>query len=124
MKHLLKRGPMSDVAEQVIVVDGTEPYLPESAELMRALNTSGFAVHHLSSRDVPDKAGLRGVPLLVYSRPDGRPAYVGGYGMAEDGDQDVYRQIRAGGKPMPLPLLGCAVGSVLRRTVDPFGLKY
>jgi len=124
MKHLLKRGPLSEVAEQVIVVDGAEAYLPGGAELIRALKTRGFAVSHLSTRDVPAQAGLRGVPLLVYARPDGRPAYVGGYGMSADGDQAIYRQVRAGGKPRPLPVLGCAVGAVLRHTVDPFGLKY
>jgi hypothetical protein len=124
MKHLLQRGPFREVAEQVIVVDGAEAYLPGSAALLGALQTRGFAVRHLSTRDVTAEAGLRGVPLLVYATPEGRPAYVGGYGAPANGDEEIYREVRAGAKPSPRPLLGCAVGAALRHAVDPLGLKY
>ena len=123
MKHLLKRGKLSEVAEQVIIVDGAETYLPDSEALMRTLQTRGFAVSHLSIRDVPAQAGLRGVPLLMYASPDDRPEYVGGYGMNSDKDEEIYRKVRAGGTPRPLPLLGCAVGAALRSSVDPFRFK-
>jgi hypothetical protein len=60
----------------------------------------------------------------VVAAPDGRAVYMGGYGAASDQDEEILRQVRAGGEPAALPILGCALSAHLRRQSDPFGLKY
>jgi hypothetical protein len=124
MGNLLKRGVFPDAAEEVIVIDGSEAYLSGSDELLRQLSHRGFAIRHIAARLVPAEAGLRGVPLLVVTRPGNDVAYVGGYGVRRDSDGPVYRNLRDGGRQDSLPLMGCAVGVALRRAVDPFRLKY
>jgi hypothetical protein len=124
MTRIIARGPLPEVGEQVILVDGSEAYLPGTAALVLQLRARGFTVSHLSADDVADKVGLRGVPLLVFATPENLVAYVGGYGMSQDGGGEIYRNLREGQKPRPLPILGCALTTALRHTVDPLGLKY
>jgi hypothetical protein len=69
-------------------------------------------------------SGLRGVPLLLFVSPQNQIAYLGGYGAAGDQDETIFHQLRAGLKPVALPMIGCAVGSRLQRRLDPLHLKY
>jgi hypothetical protein len=124
MRHLLERGPMPGVQEEVVVVDGGEPYLDGSAGLMAGLAQAGFAVSHLAAAEVPADAGLHGVPLLVVAKPGRSVVYVGGYGAGGDQDGAIVRALRADQKATPLAVVGCAVGARVRREADPLHLKY
>jgi len=115
---------MDGVVEEIVIVDGQEPYLPGSAELLTRLAKEGFAVNHIEAASLPPAAGLRGVPLLVLAGPEGSVRYSGGYGGNGDQDAVLLREIEAGHEIKPLAVVGCAVGSRLRRSADPFHLKY
>jgi hypothetical protein len=120
----LIRHRLDGVSEQIVLVDGPEDYLPGSAALALALEAEGFKVSHIAAKDIPEDSGLKGVPLLVFSSPDRKVAYIGGYGATGDGDKVIYEQIRQGAKPRTLPVRGCAIGDRIRRKADPFRLKY
>jgi hypothetical protein len=124
MRHLLQRRIFAGIDEQMILVDGPDGDLPESAALVDALRQQGFRIHRIASRDIPRDAGLRGVPLLVIASPDSDIAYMGGYGVSGDQDGTLLEQARSKHRPDPLPLLGCAVGARLGRRADPFHLKF
>ncbi len=124
MRHLLARPLIDGATEQVVIVDGEEPYLDGSNDLMKRLAGKGFILTHRLSQDIPEQLGLRGVPLLILATPDGNVAYVGGYGKHEDEDVSVFRQVHAGEHVTSLPVVGCAIGRALRRRTDPFHLKY
>lgn len=124
MTNLLTRGTFPDAAEEVILIDGPEPYLPGSGDLIRQIRHKGFAVRHVQAAEISAESGLRGVPLLIVTRPGNDVAYIGGHGASKDADGRVYTNLRQGHQQPPLPLLGCAVGAALRRAVDPFRLKY
>ena len=124
MAHLLRRGVSGGVFEQILVVDGNEPYLPESADLLGRLAATGFQVTHIRASNVPAAVGLHGLPLLMLATAEGRVRYKGGYGMNGDQDAAILRQVIVGRAPRALAVLGCAVGAELRRKADPFGLKY
>jgi hypothetical protein len=124
MLHLLQRGPIAGISEQILVVDGEEDYLPGSHMLLARLDHEGFAVTHVAAKDIPQTAGLYGVPLLVLASPGNKIAYMGGYGARGDQDGNILQQIRFGKTPEVLAVRGCAVGERLRRKADPFHLKY
>ena len=110
--------------EQVLLVDGPGDDLPGSKALAVKLQEEGFEVTHLAVKDIPEGIGLRGVPLLVIASPENKIAYLGGYGSAEEKDQEIYRQVLSGAQPKGLPIIGCAIGARLHRSADPFHLKY
>lgn len=124
MRHLLERQPFPQVREEVLLVDGPEPYLPGSDALARELGQHGFVVRHVPVASVPEDSGLRGVPLLVFTSPEDKVVYLGGYGSSGDQDGTILEQIRLHHVPKPLPILGCAIGQSLRSRIDPFHLKY
>jgi hypothetical protein len=124
MAHILGRKKFAGVAEQFLIIDGPEGYLPGSEELLSHLAQAGFPITHLAVDDLPQDAKLRGVPMLVIASPDGRVAYLGGYGSAGDQDSAILEQVRAGRRPKPIPIIGCAIGKSLRRSIDPFHMKY
>ena len=124
MRHLLERHAFKDVAEQVVVIDGPAPYLSGSTELLSALQKQGFPVRHLTEVEVPPDSGLHGVPLLIVASPTNEVVYAGGYGKSSSQDATLLHQIRFGQHPRALPIVGCAIGSQVRRKADPFHLKY
>jgi hypothetical protein len=123
MRHLLERGAIAGVEEEVLAVDGGEPYLAGSAALLEKLSQAGFLVNHVAASAIPADTGLNGVPLLAVASPGRQTVYVGGYGSGGDQDGVILRELMAGRKAEPFAAIGCAVGSRLRRAVDPFQLK-
>ena len=124
MLHLLERRKMDHVVEQVLMVDDQVPYLPDVETLLGKLQDAGFPVRHIAADRIPDETGFSGVPLLVFASPEGRTAYVGGYGPAGDQDAVIYENVSAGKPQKSLHVIGCAVGSRIRRAADPLHLKY
>ena len=124
MKHLLQRRPMAQVSEEVVIIDGDSPYLPETNALLAHLQNSGFLVTHLFSNAIPPALSLHGVPLLVVVSASRAIAYKGGYGPRGDQDEAIIRQSRAGISPTMIPVVGCAVGARVRRRLDPLHIKY
>jgi hypothetical protein len=124
MRHMLERGKFAGVAEQIVVIDGQESYLPGSEQLLAQLGRAGFPITHLRAEDMPPDAGLHGVPVLAIANPIGQVAYLGGYGSAGDQDGAILQQVQMGHAPKPLAIVGCAVGNGLRRKADPFHIKY
>lgn len=123
MQHLAQRHQWHDFEEEVTVIDDGTPYLPESPQLLLAVQRDGFPVRHLRLEDLPRDARLYGVPMLVVASPSGQIAYAGGYGTPEN-DVNLLRSAHAGRRTAALPLLGCAVGRALQRKADPFQVKY
>ena len=124
MLHLLQRRPFDGIAEQVVLIDGDEPSLPETTTLLARLTQEGFSVVHKAAKDIPQNIGLHGVPLLVFASSEDKILYMGGYGVHSDQDSNILQQIRSGNSPKPIAVLGCAIGARLQREVDPFHLKY
>ncbi len=124
MRHLLARHRMNGLVEQVVLLDGAEPYLPETASLIARLQQASFPVRHIASHDLPPEYGVHGVPLLLIASPSRQMAYMGGYGAAGDEDVGVVAKLQAGDRPTVLPILGCAVGRQARAQADPFRWKY
>jgi hypothetical protein len=124
MRHLLARPELAGVNEQIVMIDGSLPYLKDSQALLTRLAAAHFLVRHIAEQDVPLDSGLRGVPLLLFVSPQHQIAYMGGYGAASDQDETIFHQVSAGLKPTPLPMIGCAVGTRLQRRLDPLHLKY
>jgi len=124
MQHLLARHRMTDVTEQVLLVEGEGARLPESDDLIARLAEQGFPVTRIAAKSIPPQTDLHGVPLLVVASPENKIVYMGGYGSRGDEDGAVFQRVRTGAKMNALPILGCAVGSRIRRQADPIGLKY
>lgn len=124
MRHLMSRPKFDGFTEQLVLVDDQEPPLAGSSELISQLEVRGFSPKRVAVRDIPPGVGLRGVPLLVIASPEGRIAYIGGYGSRGDQDVSIMQKVRSGATASALPIVGCAVGRSLRRSVDPFHLKY
>jgi hypothetical protein len=124
MQHLLVRPRWGDVTEEIVMIDGSLPYLAGSQALLARLAAAQYLIRHIAEQDVPLDSELRGVPLLLFVSPQNQIAYMGGYGTAGDQDEAIFHQLRAGLKPATLPMIGCAVGSRLQRRLDPLHLKY
>jgi hypothetical protein len=124
MTHLLERGVAAGVTEEVVVVDGPEPYLAGSATLLEQLKTRGFNVSHRAVAEIAPEMGLRGVPLLLVADPDRKVRYMGGYGSRGDQAGPILTALEQGREVRVEALIGCAVGSQLRHKADPFALKY
>jgi hypothetical protein len=124
MRHLIERKPLPSVDEQVLILDGPSPDLPETSALAASLIHEGFQVRRVPSASIPPDAALRGVPLLLFAAPDNSILYMGGYGPNFNQDAAVYARLQQKQPVAPLPATGCAVSRSLQRRADPFHLKY
>lgn len=120
--HLLQRGPLPDVKEEVLLAGSNEP-------LMARLRARGFQTLAVSGDDLAQRYGLAGAPRLLLMSPSGLVVYQGGYAAdvgARTGYQDVslLQQVRRGATPEPLPVFGCALTRQLQHLTDPLALKY
>lgn len=124
MRRLSEHLPADGFEEQILVVDGETPDFPETAALLARLGLKGYRVTHIAEADIPTDVGLHGVPMLIVASPRQKVMYLGGYGTDGDQDRNILRQARAGEMPPALPVIGCVVGTALRRKADPLRLKY
>jgi hypothetical protein len=115
MKHLAHRGPVPGIVEEVVAVDGPDPYLSGSRELLVRLSGEGYRVRHVTAASLPADARLRGVPLLAVANPANEMVYAGGYGESGEDDVATIEAARAGGHPKASGIKGCAVGSRLQK---------
>lgn len=121
-EHLLTRGPIAGVDEQVV-------FAGASPELESRLIKAGFRVRAMSTEQFAEQLGIVAAPQLIIVSPQGYVRYAGGYTPVRDprsGYQDVsiWRRLAAGQDVPALPAYGCAIGKRLQRRLDPLGLKY
>lgn len=122
-KHLATRKAITDLGlkERVFVLGGEIAFEHE-------LKDAGYTIEHRDPDEVAEKFGIQGVPLLVVLRPDGTPAYSGGYSkyrISSDWmDESIIHAAQHDQASTALPVYGCAVGAHLMKQTDPFGLKY
>lgn len=120
-EHLIARGPMADVNEQIVLA-GSDPFLAHR------LTVAGFPVRSIDPETVAEHYHVAGAPWLVFVSPAGDVRYQGGYTPAharnDYQDQHVWAAVSNGRRVEPLPVLGCALGKRLQRSLDPLGLKY
>lgn len=123
---LLARGADPTASEKILFIEGSDSPAAD-AELGQRLRARGFAFERLSAVALEATYGIVGAPLLVVMTPAGEIAYTGGYSRVAKGpaqDVELLRELRAGRRPAPLPLFGCAVSRKLQTRLDPLGLKY
>jgi hypothetical protein len=116
---LTRRHALTSAHEVVMLVGSL-------GERERELTAAGFEVTHVESENLKRRYHVEAAPLLVVVGEHGEVLYSGGYRASENGpiaDAQIIRDTFAGGTPGSLPLFGCAVSSLLRRIVDPLGLK-
>jgi hypothetical protein len=124
MRHLLQRRPLDRIREQILMIGGEAPDLPDTADLPARLRLEGYSLTRIAATDIPAEIGLHGLPLLVVASPNKKIAYLGGYGPRGDQDIRIFKQVQSGEVPETFSVLGCAVGATLRRKADPLHLKY
>ena len=96
--------------------------------LSRRLKLAGFPVRNIDPETVFSKYHVAAAPWLILVSPAGDVQYQGGYTPAHARnnyqDQQVWADL-ANGRPVePLPVLGCALGKRVQRSIDPLGIKY
>lgn len=120
-EHLIARGPMAHVKEQIVLAGN-------DATLTQRLAAAGFPVRTMDPEVIANRYHVAGAPWLVFVSPAGDVRYQGGYTPAharnDYRDEQVWASLSSGGSVAPLPVLGCALGKRLQRTLDPLGLKY
>jgi hypothetical protein len=120
-EHLIKRGPMAQVNEHIVLAGS-------DAALANRLRLAGFPVEIMSPETVATHYHIAGAPWLVFVSPQGDVRYQGGYTPAHARnnyqDEQIWSDLRSGRTADSLPVLGCALGKRLQRTLDPLGLKY
>lgn len=117
---LLNRGARPDVAEKIVLVEGT-------LEQARAIAERGFAVDCPGSEELEPRYGQSGAPLLVVHDLQGRAVYAGAYSPRPEWpsqDGEILNRLLAGQAVNPLRPQGCAVSRSLQKRLDPLGLKY
>lgn len=96
--------------------------------LLHRLTMAGFPVRTVSPEIIAEQFHVAGAPWLVFVSPAGDVRYQGGYTPAharsDYQDQQIWASLSNGRTVEPLPVLGCALGKRLQRTLDPLGLKY
>lgn len=118
----MERGANASLAEEVLLVG-------QDLSMQGRLEKAGFAVSDAAEEDITRMYELRGVPWLIFVRPDGAIAYAGGYAADREGktgyrDLAIWRGLQARMQVESLPAYGCAVGERLQRRIDPLGLRY
>jgi hypothetical protein len=123
IEHLVTRGPIPGVREQVLLVEEEEVEGLESRLIVR-----GFGVRKVTEAAFRDRYGMEAAPAMVVLDAKSRVAYLGGYTDRKQGsdirDRHVIAEALAGRRAPPLPVLGCAVSRSLQQRVDPLSVKY
>jgi hypothetical protein len=121
LDHLLRRRKLQDVGETVLMVGS-------DAALSEKLVHAGFSVVSTTAEMLAARYQIVSAPLLIVSDPQDEVRYLGGYTEQQQGldlrDSAIIASLRAGGREIELPLLGCTTSASLQKILDPFGLKY
>ncbi|WP_413575602.1 hypothetical protein ACLVWU_14720 [Bdellovibrio sp. HCB290] len=122
-EYLIKRGPATDVHEEVILLGKPPVELP-------SLIAKGFVIRQLDPNEIKDDISKLGVPFLLITTPKGDTVYAGGYSEkpVKDGgpvrDLEILNSLQGKGAVANFPIFGCAVSRKLQKLVDPFSMKY
>jgi hypothetical protein len=120
-EHLIERGPLSNLKEHIVLAGQDET-------LESRLKVAGFYVCNLDQETVAQRYRIAGAPWLVIVSPQGQVRYQGGYAPAharrDYQDEQIWASLFHGRSAESLPVLGCALGKRLQRSIDPFALKY
>jgi hypothetical protein len=120
--YLIKRGPQSDLEENVIL-------LGDVPEYRAALEKRGFKVTEKNPRELATEKAI-GVPFLLINSAKGEGVYAGGYAssMIDERtpllDLQILHSLRDGKSASELPIFGCAVSQRMQKLIDPLELKY
>jgi len=123
LDHLVAGGRPAGVDERVIMID--DDARPGAADAR--LRAAGFAVEIIAPRELSARFGLEAAPVLVFVRPDGSVAYVGGYNRHKQSpafeDLAIFDELRHDEAPAALPVFGCPTSARLAHALDPLGLR-
>ena len=121
--YLLSRGPVSDVSETVLLLDGSE-------QTLLALGKAGFQTTRFDAERLCGLYGSEGVPYFQITSPSKELIYSGGYlenqysARKTYSDTTILSKAQSGLKTKAQPVVGCATSQRLKKTLDPFSLKY
>jgi len=123
IKHLVHRGAIKGVFEEVILVGTDEA-------LQTELQGRGFTVRAVSEQEIVKMPGLHGVPGLFVRSPAGEVVYSGGYVpsgvvfLADNLESALLAQLQAGEKVAAYPVTGCVASQRIGRELDPLQMRY
>ena len=121
--YLLSRGPVSDTSETVLLLDGSE-------RTRLALGEAGFQTTLFDAERLCGLYGSEGVPYFQITSPSKELIYSGGYlenqysARKSYSDISILSKAQSGLQTKAHPVVGCATSQRLKRTLDPFSLKY
>jgi hypothetical protein len=121
LRHLFERGPVSGVAETIVLVGS-------STEYAEGAKRSGYRLVVVTPAELAEKYGFESAPLLAVGDPAGNVRYLGGFTDRKQGleirDLAIIQALQREEKTAELPLFGCAVSQSLQKLLDPLNLKY
>ena len=119
--HLVARRPFPGAEETVLFV-GADSSKQESAQ------RAGFTFTTVSAQELGFRFGLEAAPVLIVFDSAGRLRYAGGYyahpAAITPLDERIYAQLAARAEVEPLPVFGCAVSSLLQKSLNPLGAVF
>jgi len=120
--YLLKRGPLSDADENVVILGK----MPQEAQELQA---HGFKVSFREARSLASEKAI-GVPFLLITSDKGEAVYAGGYASSEIRestaiqDLSILASLHDGKVAKEFPIFGCAVSQHIQSLIDPMKFKY
>ena len=120
LNHLIQRGPVKDVPELLVLVDGGEKQSRLAAQ-------AGFHYFATTPQKLKSQFGIEAAPLLVATDRNGKIRYSGGYTSRKQGldyvDVQVIHDLLQNKPVVEHPVFGCGVSDGLKDLVDPLRLK-
>ncbi|MGC3990565.1 MAG: hypothetical protein QM796_12965 [Chthoniobacteraceae bacterium] len=123
IKHLVHRGALHGVFEEVILV-GADPMLQTQ------LQARGFMVRTVTEQEIAKLPGLHGVPGLFVRSPAQELVYSGGYVptgvvfLADNLESSLLARLQAGEKVAAYQVTGCVASQRIGRELDPLQARY
>ena len=123
IEYLLSRGPVSGTSETILLLDGSE-------RTRLALGEAGFQTTQFDAERLCGLYGSEGVPYFQIVSPSKELIYSGGYlenqysARKSYSDISILSKARSGLKTAAQPVVGCATSQRLKKSLDPFSLKY
>lgn len=121
IEHLLKRGPIENASEQIVLVGS-------DAELESRILNARYRLVVISEAELKERYDVEAAPLMVIADMQGKIRYSGGYSSRKQSldyqDVAIIAKAIKGDEVEGLPVYGCAVSTRLQKIVDPLGIKY